>query len=220
MQLITNFLDRKNVREQLIYRALYVSGHAAFEQFARDLVAEAADFISAKVASYDNLWNEIKTEHIYRTGQAMATIHQPLEHYAFDYHQLSRNIGGCLPGGTLFTLNSDALALIRGTLTPENLEKIVKRLTIPFNWDTLASQPRVRACFQTAGARDLANEARAFLEMMVKNRNCIAHTTDTAEIGEPEVRQQLRFVAAFCHALASHVKTEVTRKVNACAKRR
>ena len=213
-QLITNFLDRKGVRDRLIYRALYVSGHAAFEQFARDIVAEAADYISSSVGPYNSLWEEIRKEHIFRTGQAMETIHQPLEHYAFDYHQLSTNIGSCIPGRPSFRLNSDALALIRGTLTPDNLEKLIKRLSVPFNWDSLASYQPLKTRFQARGTREVANEIRVFLEDMVKNRNRIAHSTGVAaEIGEGQVREQLEFVQAFCHALSTSVKVEMVRKV-------
>ena len=219
--LITNFLGTSNAKEQVIYRALYVSGHAAYEQFSRELLVAAADYISANIGPYDSLWDEIKKEHVFRTGQAMETIHQPLEHYEFDYHQLCTNIGGCIPGRPTFRLNSDALALIRGALTPENLEKVIRRLSVPFNWDSIASHAPLKACFQTQGTRALANEVKDFLDDMVKNRNRIAHSTGiAAEIGEAHVREQLRFIAAFCHALASHVKTEVTRKVNACARRR
>jgi hypothetical protein len=218
-QLITRFLGSKNVREQVIYRALYVSGHAAFEQFARDVVAQAADYISTATGPYDSLWKEMKMEHVYRTGQAMATIYQPLEHYTFDYDQLSKNIGGCIPGEARFKLNSDALAFIRGTLTPENLEKVIRRISIPFNWDVIASHPPLKACFLVSGTRDSAKEVKTFLEGMVKNRNRIAHSTGTAaEIGEPEVREQIRFVAAFCHALSAFVRAELSKKLKRSAK--
>ena len=214
---VTADIDRKNAREQVIYRALYVSGYAAYEEFSRDLIVRAADHISANVGPYDSLWEEMRREHIFRTGQAMETIHQPLEHYAFDYHQLCTNIGGCIPGRPNFKLNSDALALIRGALTPDNLEKIIKRLSVSFNWDMIVSHGPLKACFQARGTRDLANQVRAYLEDIVKNRNRIAHSTSlVAEIGEVQVREQFRFVEALCHALSTFVKADVAKKVASC----
>jgi hypothetical protein len=219
--LITSFLGQNSVRTQVIYRALYVSAHAAFEQFSRDVVAEAADQISAIIDSYDNLWDDIKTEHVYRTGQALVTIRKPLEHFPFDFHQLSTNIGGCVPGAGKFKLNSSALALVHGPLTPENLEKLITRLSIPFNWDSLASHPPLKACFQFTDARDSANAIKAFLEKMVKNRNRIAHSTGTAaEIDEQEVREVVRFVEALCHSLSGLVKRELNRKLATLTRRR
>jgi hypothetical protein len=220
-QLITDFLGSKSVREQVIYRAIYVSGHAAFEQFSRDLVSDAADQISATIGSYDNLWGDIKTEHLYRTGQAMVTIRKPLEHLPFDYHQLSTNIGSCVPGGSKLRLNATALALVHGPLTPDNLESLITRLSIPFSWDSLASHQPLKACFRATDARESANEAKAFLDQMVKNRNRIAHSTGTAaEIDEAELREQVRFVGAFCHALSALVKRELNKKLTQLARRR
>jgi hypothetical protein len=219
-RLISNFLDSVSARDQVIYRALYVSGHATYEQFARDIVTVAADYISANVSPYDSLWEQIRKEHIYRTGQALETIYQPLEHHAFDYDQICTNVGGCLPGRATFQLNSAALALIRGALTPENLERVINRLSVSFSWDKIASHGPLQACFQVRRTRDFANEVKAFLEEMVRNRNRIAHSTGlAAEVGEAHVREQIRFIAAFCHALAAQVKTEVARKVAACARR-
>jgi len=218
-QLINSFLNRKTVREQLIYRALYVSTHAAFEQFVRDLVVTAADYICANIDSYENLWAELQSEHIYRTGQAMATVYQPLEHYDFDYEKLSRNIGTSVGGGGKFTLNSDALALVWGTFTPDNLDKVVNRVTVALNWDSLAKHGELAACFGDGRTRDLAKAVRASLELMVKNRNRIAHSTGiAAEVEEPQLREQIRFVRAFCHALATLMKSELTKKVVACKK--
>ena len=147
----------------------------------------------------------------------METIYQPLEHHAFDYDKLSRNMGTCVPDGGKFALNSDALALVRGTLTPDNLDKVIKRVTVILNWDLLAKNVDLSACFAEVRTRDLSKAIKGCLEDMVRNRNRIVHSTGiAAEIEEPQVREQLRFVRAFCHSISACVKADLAKKIASC----
>jgi uncharacterized protein (DUF2126 family) len=94
------------------------------------------------------------------------------------------------------------------------------QVSVPFNWDMIVSHGPLKACFQARGTRDLANQVKAYLEDIVRNRNRIAHSTSlVAEIGEVQVREQIRFVEALCHALSTFVKAEVAKKVASCIRR-
>ena len=131
---LRDFMGHKDFQTDFTYRGLYVLIYGAFEQFVRRILRDAVTTISNAVQVYDELNQDLATQNIRRTGQALATIGQQPSYMNLNYDLLCANIGTCRQGSNSFTLNSDAFALFFNNLSPEQLEEALRRIGVRLNW--------------------------------------------------------------------------------------
>src|SRR5437773_3698914 len=134
-RLVTDFLNQKSVELGPQFRGMIIVICGAFEHFVRRVVREAVIKLNAGANSFDNLHGELQRQNVYRTGRALTTIMQPLDHVTVDYSALAGNLATCVSGATTFTLNADAFTLFFTGGKPEHLADILKSIGLTLDWD-------------------------------------------------------------------------------------
>jgi len=201
--LVGKYLKHTSAEPTPYYRGIVIILGGAFEQFVRSLLHEAAVNVSQSVTNYDALGDHIKKENMRRTGQALDSVFEPLDHFDFDYYELCKNLGTCVPGNEEFTLNAEVFSIHVSNLIPDHLNKAIGRLGVSLNWDELGSDAGLQELFGGTGARETANDIQDYLKEFIKKRNKLAHTgsgglTFTSE----EVDEFLKFFRLFSKRLA------------------
>lgn len=211
--LAQSYINMAFGRPDVIYCALFVEIHATFEQYVRDLVEESIRKMNESIKDYDRFSETIVKNNIRYTGSILATIHQPLDYYNFNYNDMCVAIGTCYPGSTSIKLNPSAFSFSAGTMTPVNIENLLKRTTVKIDWDAFGRDRSLQEIFELKKkVRATSKEVKSYMEKMVKLRNRIAHTGATvAEINASYLSMQLKFIKAFSNVLTFHTTEALNR---------
>jgi hypothetical protein len=205
--LVNRFLKSTATEPTPYYRGIVIILGGAFEHFVRGLLYEAVVTVRGSVASYDALSEKIKKENMRRTGQALATVFEPLDHFEFNYYELCKNLGTCLPGSETFTLNADVFGLYISNMSPEHLVDALGRLGVSLNWDELGSDAGLQELFGGTGARETANNIQVYLSEFIKKRNKLAHTgSGGLTFSSEEIEEFLKFFRLLSKRLAQVIQ--------------
>jgi hypothetical protein len=191
--LVDRFFKHAAAEPTPFYRGIVIILGGAFEQFIRGLLHDAVLSVRRSVKKYDALGEHIKKENMRRTGQALDSIFEPLDHFDFDYYELCKNIGTCIPGSEEFMLNANVFSIYVSNLTPEHLTKAVARLGVSLNWDDVGGDAGLQELLGGSGARETANDVQDYLKEFIKNRNKLAHTGSGLTFTSEEVEEFLKF---------------------------
>jgi len=201
------FMELNKFRPETVYAGLYVRLYGGLEQFIRRVLRDVIVEIDSLVEKYDELDVKIQQQNIRRTGDALATILQPPDHFPVNYESLCVNIGSCRDGATTFALNADAFALHYSNITSSQLEKILKRIGIQLDWDDLGRIDSVQLFFDLEGKTRLAaDETKDFLNKFSRTRNQISHNgAGGIVVAKQNMDQTVAFVSVFSRALVDLV---------------
>lgn len=209
-RLAQQFMNLRGSYAEGVFRGLYVSMAASYEQFVRDLVSAGVEVTASSIASFDDLSDNLKQQNIHLTGRALETVFGRRAHLKFDYYALSANIGTCVPGSKEFQLNTDAFSAEITTPNSEGLGRALERIGVAGYWDVIARHRNVQLSLGTAGVRETHKTARDFLDAFVSRRNVIVHAgRGTTAVLESDVAQALEFLDAFCEALSEAVSAAI-----------
>lgn len=201
--LVDRYLKHTSTEPTPFYRGVVIILGGAFEHFVRNLLHEAVVNVRQSVTSYDALGDHIKKENMRRTGQALGSIFEPLDHFDFDYYELCKNLGTCVPGNEEFTLNAEVFSIYVSNMSPEHLVGALSRLGVDLNWDELGGDAGLQQLFGGTGVRETANEIQGYLGEFIKKRNKLAHTGGGGMIfTSEEVEEFLTFFRLFSKRLA------------------
>jgi RiboL-PSP-HEPN len=197
-ELAIGYISQKSFESSAFYRGAVIVLSGAFEQLVRRLVQEYVVRVNESAKDYDSLSEAIKRQNTLRTGHALATVMEPLDHQAIDYTLLAKNIGTCLPGVTEFVLNAPAFTLFISSISPRHLEDVLKRVGIVFQWDEFGSDAALRQLFDERNTRPTAKATEDYLTNFITTRNRVAHTgSGGVIIQETEIEGFLKFFRAF-----------------------
>jgi hypothetical protein len=207
---VTSFIDQRDIRMEIFFHSLYVIVHASLELFTRELMEKSVIALNQSELAYSDIPESIQHEHIYHTGLVLQTIKKPLDHYTFDYDQLSKNLGSCFSDSKSCTLNSESFSFNIGTLTPINIERLFDRICIKIDWDLFGRNINMKKIFGVTSTRKCAKSIQEALKTMVRKRNRIVHTGGaTLEVGRVELQQQLQFVPVFAEILIENIAKQI-----------
>jgi len=185
----------------------------AFEQFVRRILRDSVSAINAAGRGYDALENIIKRHNVHKTGVALQTIFEPLDHLNLDYELLSRNLGTCFSGSTQAVLNADAFSIFSSAMSPEKIVEALKRIGVDLKWDSLGKLQAMQSVLEKGDTRETTKAIEEFLKWFGQTRNKISHTGSTGiVITESEFRQFLKFFRTFSSSLASVVETDLRKR--------
>ena len=210
--LATKFLKQGAAQENILYRGLVISLAGAFEQFVRRILRDAVLNVNKSELPFDDLNDGLRRQNAYRTGIALQTIFEPLDHLELDYELLSKNIGTCWIGSKKPVLNADAFGIFLSVISPEKLSDALQRIGIRLQWDVLGKDSGVRNALKKEDARETAKALQEFLKRFGQTRNKIAHTGSSGiVVAETDFEQLLKVFRSFVRALTSFVEAKLVR---------
>jgi hypothetical protein len=211
-RLVTDFLNQKNVELESQYRGMAVVLSGAFEQFVRRIVQDAVVVINERATGFDDVAESIRVQNIYRSGRALSTVTEPLDHLIVDYHAVAKSLATCFPGAKEFTLNAEAFSLFVSSLTPKRLDDICRWIGVSLDWDSLGRNHDFERMFGTKGARATGKAIGDKLAEFTKLRNRVAHVgTGGIAVTDTDVELYLRFFRVFGAQLAHLIGDKLSR---------
>lgn len=205
-ELVQRFLSYSDIRPELVFRSLYVSAHAFFESLIREIASKTIDFIS-EVSTRESLSDSILNENIYRSGQALVTVKNPLVQHNFNYGDIAKNVSRTCEDDADVFLNSDAMTMSIGNITAENIDNLFRRVAIPIGWDAISNDRDLMKLHGVKRVRDSANATKQVLSDMVTNRNRIAHEgAHASDVTLPDLEFQLKFIRIFSLIFLAHIE--------------
>ncbi len=178
------FMRLTDVQVEISYRSLLISVTGSFEQFIRRLVRDAVLQINQSAPRFEDINAALILQNRLRTGDALSTIAEPPDHMELDYEALCTNLGTCVIGREPVVLNFEAFSYFVTTLTPTKLEQILKRIGFVLDWDDVGRDRSMQEILGTTGVRQSATAAVVKLKSVIKDRNLIAHTSNSGKIFE------------------------------------
>jgi hypothetical protein len=213
-KLADTFLKQGNAEERVLYRGMVVLLSGAFEQFVRRVIRDCVTSINKSVFKYDALDEKIQKQHVYRTGIALQTIHEPLDHLVLDYEGLGKNLGTCFNGSNDYSLNADAFTIFMSVISPKSLVDALDRLGLNINWDDLGRVQGLQDHFGKSDTRETAKAIQDFLKDFGRTRNKIAHTGNSGVvITESDFSQLLKMFRIFASAFSAVIESELAKTI-------
>jgi hypothetical protein len=184
---------------------LFLAGR--FEHFVRVSFENMCDAFAAKCHRFDQLPDKMSQALISATAEVLA---KPAK-YGYDEVQtrafvktLSENLDAT---EGLSSINSAVLSLTESNMNPSTLGDLYKRAGLTSIWGELSKQARLKLYFESDNDRDVERQAKSELESLMRERNRIAHPTDSPSF--PDTTKVLRYLT-FLRVLAD-VLTDVSR---------
>jgi hypothetical protein len=213
--MVQGFIRQKEVDVNLIYRGFVTILAGAFEHLVRRLIQDAVTALNQAIPKYEALHDSIQLQNTYRTGQALATIAEPIDHHTIDYSMLGANLATCFPGAASYVLNADAFAIYVSNMTPRNIIEAFKRLGILINWDDFGKISLMRDTLETKDTRETARSTEEFLREFIRKRNKIAHTSSGGiAVTETDIIQMVKFLRTFGGSLALVVTEKLSKNIS------
>ncbi len=177
-------------------RPLYVTSHAFFENYLRELIASYVDYMNSETSKITEL--TIK-QHMFQSSKALLSLQKPLDHLDINEKRIVDNLYHCVNGKP--SLSGEAMIFGFNSSTPESIENVLAKLGVSFCWDALGRVPEVQQVIRTTGTRKTADAIKETLKEMVRNRNRIAHTGDAADVTMAILKDHMCFIRTFSKAI-------------------
>jgi hypothetical protein len=212
-RLITDFISQKDVDSAPLYRGLLIVLAGALEQFVRRLIRDAVIRINESTSRYDELPYALKQQNIYRTGQTLQTIMQPLDHLDIDYEGVGKNIGSCVTGAATFTLNADAFTAIMASVTPKHLGNLLQRVGFSLNWDDLGRDTALQTLLNKRRTTDTKKQIQEDLQSFIRKRNRVAHSGNGGvAVSDTDIEALIGFLRPLTKVLAALVAAQIGKR--------
>jgi hypothetical protein len=200
--LVKSFMHQRSVHIETIYNGLFVALAGAFEDYVRRLVQDTITALNVPSKSFDSLSERIRNQNVARTGEALATVHQPLDYLDFDYELLAKNLATCVKGADTYTLNAQAFTISISGASQRQIEESAKRLGFDLNWNHLGAARSLQTVLNTEGAQQTGSKLKEYLQSFTRTRNKIAHSGGRGvAIGDTELEHGITFFRAFAAPL-------------------
>jgi hypothetical protein len=181
---------------QLLLNSLYLAMAAAFEEFLRAQILEAALEVSAKKPKYEEVNDELRKLHLREAARLLRRLDSPPEYLTITTDELCAAIGSCVSGSTAVRLCEQALGDVDGLIRLENFFERMTALGRQLSFDRVARDARIAGALGLAGnqTRHAAKTLKLCVEMVSKNRNRIAHMGSSAADVDRTLLQEHRGV--------------------------
>jgi hypothetical protein len=203
-----SFLAVEVYPEELLYNTNYLSSVAAFEEFLRKSLASAILASVTKLKNFDELDTKLQDLHMKATGRLLARRSNPPQQLiGLNFFDLCRRIGTCIPGGTKFEINAEALCLLDDSMALESFIETLNLFGYQLSFDTLGADPAIGTALRTAGTRETSKALVNFVKDMVRQRNRIAHTgTTSSEVTYEILTDHIRVLRTLAIAIAANLE--------------
>lgn len=185
-----------HVSLDLISKPLYISSHAFFENFLRDLIVACVNYLNSDP---QKITEKSIREHMFLSCKALLSLRQPLDHLEISEKILIANLKKC--AGDVAELTATSMVFGFNSTTPDNIESYVKNLGIQLNWNDLGKDSSLKNCTGCERTCDCTKAIKKSLLGMVKNRNRLAHTGSASDISTTTLREHINFVRLFSKAI-------------------
>jgi hypothetical protein len=214
-QMVQNFIQQKDVELGIVYRGFVILLAGNFEHFVRRLLHDAVSELNKLTSKYEDLHATIRLHNVYRSGQALATAAEPIDHFPVDYANVAKNLATCLSGSDQYILNAEAFTIHIMNTTPKNFIDAFRRVGISIEWNDLGQVKALRDALEKKDTAETANSTESFLRDFIRLRNRIAHTgTSGASITESEITQYMKVLRGFTVAVAQVVATKLEKNIS------
>ena len=173
---------------------------AAFEQFISDVIIAFASDLPDIVPLYMDLPNPIRSSNERMTGVALSRMSRT----GFTQYDLLRfvdNLWNCQSGNRPYILNGEAMALNDRNLRQGALQDLFGRLGVDSIWNIVGSQPVLNSWAGPGGTGATISRAKNELNVLIDNRNQIAHSVGSVTPGPEVIRSYVRFQRALAESL-------------------
>lgn len=210
--LAQTFVSQRSVNVETAYNGLLIILAGAFETYVRRLVRDVILVLKPASVAFGDLSERLRNQNVARTGQALMTVHEPLDHYQFDYEVLAKNLATCVTGTRDYVLNADVFTIDIFGGAEKQIEQSAKRLGFQLNWDQLGASRQMQKILDTKNSRETGTKIKDHLLSFSRIRNKIAHTGGQGvSVTDTDLDQQLKFFGSFATPLrdviARNVKT-------------
>lgn len=162
---------------------LYAVGR--FEYFVRQCVEGVVDGLTAKVASFSQLPNNLQKAYKEQT----LTIAQSPRKYDYDEVRVDTILAqlvSCKQGANPVTVSAEVVSITESNMRPEILSELLKRVGITDFWRTVGKQLPVQILLSESDEGGCSKAAQSRLTDLMNLRNQIAHPTGSTTFPSPE----------------------------------
>ncbi len=213
--LLNQYMGFNDVNKQIASLSLLVLCYGNLERFLRAALEKAVLAIDESYPKFLDLPPLIRTENIFRTGQAFMLVKDETSTRDYDFSKLSKNIGQCLPESESYALNAICFTIGHGIVTEENINAMFRRIDLKIDWDFLGRDKELRKLLKEDKTRDCTKSAKEILKNLIARRNIIAHSGGSELVIEDEhLSLLLRFIPYFCRGFSEHVGVLLRNRYN------
>jgi hypothetical protein len=145
----------------------------------------------------------IKSWNAIATGRILSK-HRQKRYSQFDYLNLSKELGTCVPGNQRYHLSSGALALHDRNLNSDELKELFRRVGIENLWEGISASAAIQNHFQITGRAAVQKISQAKLDEFISLRNQVAHNRGgESAVGPEALGQWIDFFLALAECLSA-----------------
>lgn len=187
------------VNEAHIVRSLFMSAHAGFEQFLRELFDSAAEAIThAKVVtsnpSHVKTITSLTSWQIQLAGEGFRKYFEPLAHMQVDYTAIAAAISAGADKDKPVILNGKVFGYKVGNIDQSTIDSLFKRFNCVIAWSKFSDFAEVQILFEKKKNKETQNAVADFFEETLKVRNRIAHTQGELNMSREDLSKQIAFL--------------------------
>ena len=204
-------LKDKDTDTSILYRGLLIQVNGVFENFVRSLCVAIVEKKCADAGSYNELDEQIRTEHIVRSAKILTYLKEGnVNGIKYNFNALQENLAECILNTNDYMVQPEVFTLLMGNCTSSRLTELFKSLSLsdPFD-DELGKHTTLRRWAKDQSSRRVAKVVKSTLDEQIAIRNDIAHGNLTMSVSQTEFESSVNFFSAFIEALSEKVSTEL-----------
>jgi hypothetical protein len=213
--MVQRFIQQKDVELGIVYRGFVILLAGNLEQIVRRLLQDAVSALNKEITNFDQLPESIRLHNTFRSGQTLATIAEPIDHFQVDYTKVAQNLATCIAGATSYSLNAEAFTIHVSNTTPKHVLDVFRRVGVSIEWTDLGQIKFLREVLEKKDTAETARAIESFLRDFIRLRNRIAHTgSGGASVNESDVARYVKVLRAFGQALAEVVTSKLEKGIS------
>lgn len=202
LSVLAGFVVPNRKTENLTYDGAVVLLAATYETYARDTIEAICREIESQIPKFDELNEKIKSANARATGYILSR-HSEKKYSKFNYLDLSKSLGTCIPGSPEYHLNSGPLSSHTSNLNGSELGKLFSRIGIDNLWIAIGKTTPIQQYFSITEPGPAQKAAVAKLDEFILLRNQVAHAGRRgSSIGPEALGQWLDFFLAVAESLS------------------
>lgn len=190
-EIVANYFKSEEINNNILINSLYLSAVASFESFLVNSVQRIFEEYNNSNLSFKESNTKLIERNIEFTGKMMTTIYSPPDHVTINFFKLSTDIGTCYPDSPKVVLNTQIPYFIKKITDLDNFLAFVNGCGIQVTVDEISNLDKIKTEFKTRNTRETSNEITAYIKEVIKTRNRLAHTGQSASDISPDMFNEL-----------------------------
>lgn len=197
-----------------VYQGLFISVHAGFEQFIRDLISDGINIINEQNKSSSAIGDKfgaLISHHIVLSGRALSSYFEPREYYKFVYPEIIQTLTTNFNNSHPSKMSGSVFAQLVGNMNFKKIEDIFDKFNFKFNPTEFARVPQMSIVLKTSGVKETEKAIIDFINLMLTLRNRLAHSQGaSSDITRDTLEKQIAFLRLLTPALSTNFITFLT----------